>query len=44
VTVVDWCVIAVVVVVGVLAASTYWTYSVPKEYKERNRRWKTVWK
>ncbi len=38
------CETLVIVVILLFAATTYWAYTVPKEYKERNRRWKQMFK
>ena len=41
---IDWCPIVVIIVIVLFAITTYWSYSVPKEYKERHARWKRILK
>jgi hypothetical protein len=39
-----WCYIIVVLIIALFAATTYWSYTVPREYKDRHERWKRIWK
>jgi hypothetical protein len=39
-----WCYGIVIAIIVLFAVTTWWSYSVPREYKERHARWKKIWK